>query len=130
MKFRALLFLIFSLLISGSAFAQSKITFNVDMRSELEDSVFVPSRGDVLEIKGDFYPLNNPRGLVMVDDEPIDSVYSITVNFSSRYRNKSLTYNYFMTVNGQTRTEVLPRSLQLQGREIDLTPLYFNAFSW
>lgn len=108
--------------------AQS-VTFNVNLKPQLEDSSFVPGR-DELKIVGDLYPLNTPTPYILIDEEPIDSVYSITVRFSSRFRNQTLTYNFEMISNYVRLTEVLPRNLQLQGREVDLDALYFNAFAW
>jgi hypothetical protein len=93
------------------------------------DSVFIPGR-DQLKIVGDLNPINRLTPYYLVDEEPIDSIYTITIRFSSRFRNQILTYNYEMISNGIKYTEVLPRSLQLQGREVELDALYFNAFAW
>jgi len=114
---------------SSSVFAQTSITFNVNLKPQLEDSTFVPGR-DQLKIVGDLYPINTPNPYYLVDAEPIDSVYSITIRFSSRFRGQTLTYNFEMMSNFVRMTEVMPRGVQLQGREVELDALYFNAFAW
>lgn len=125
---RVLFVTLFLIAFTIVAEAQS-VTFNVNLKPQLEDSSFVPGR-DELKIVGDLYPLNTPTPYILIDEEPIDSVYSITVRFSSRFRNQTLTYNFEMISNYVRLTEVLPRNLQLQGREVDLDAMYFNAFAW
>jgi len=112
-----------------SVVAQSSITFNVNLKPQLEDSTFLPGI-DQIKIIGDLYPLNTPNPYYLIDEEPVDSIYSITVRFSSRFRNDMLTYNFEMMANYIRLTEVMPRSIQLQGRDVELDPLYFNAFAW
>ena len=126
---RLLLALVFVVGINVAGFAQSTITFNVNLKPQLEDSTFVPGR-DQLKIVGDLYPINTPNPYYLFDEEPIDSVYSITVRFSSRFRNQMLNYNFEMMTNYIRNVEVLPRSIQLQSREVELDPIYFNAFAW
>ena len=109
--------------------AQTSITFNVNLKPQLEDSTFIPGR-DQIKITGDLYPINTPNPYYLIDEEPIDSVYSITIRFSSRFRNQMLNYNFEMMANYIREVEVLPRSIQLQSREVDLDPIYFNAFAW
>lgn len=101
----------------------------MNLKPQLEDSSFIPGR-DNLKIVGDLYPIITPNPYYLVDEEPIDSIYSITIRFSSRFRNQMLTYNFEMMANYIRTVEVLPRSIQLQSREVELDPLYFNAFAW
>ncbi len=115
--------------INSAAIAQNTITFNVNLQPQLADSTFIPGR-DQLRIVGDLYPINTPNPYYLIDEEPIDSIYTITIRFSSRFRNQTLTYNFEMMANYIRTVEVLPRSIQLQGREVELDPLYFNAFAW
>ncbi|MBO6537215.1 MAG: hypothetical protein JJ966_13415 [Balneolaceae bacterium] len=130
---RTLSYLVFfiTLFISTPGYlqAQTSITFSVNLKPQLEDSTFIPGR-DQIKIVGDLYPINTPNPYYLVDEAPRDSIYSITVRFSSRFRNQMLNYNFEMTSNYVRLTEVLPRSIQLQGREIELDPFYFNAFAW
>lgn len=131
MKFKFLLTSLFlvSVLTSGSVIAQSSVTFNVNLKPQLEDSSFVPGR-DMLEIIGDIRPLSMLRTFRLTDTEPVDSVYSVTLNFSTRFNRQMLTYNFIMTANSVKLTEVLERNLTLQNREVSLDALYFNAFAW
>lgn len=131
MKFKFLLTSLFliSIFTSGSLIAQSSVTFNVNLKPQLEDSTFVPGR-DKLEIIGDIRPLSMLRAFQLTDTEPIDSVYSVTLNFSTRFNRQTLTYNFIMTANDVKLTEVLERNLTLQNREVSLDALYFNAFAW
>lgn len=131
MKFKFLLTSLFlvSILTSSSIIAQSSVTFNVNLKPQLEDSSFVPGR-DMLEIIGDIRPLSMLRTFRLTDTEPVDSVYSVTLNFSTRFNRQMLTYNFIMTANSVKLTEVLERNLTLQNREVSLDALYFNAFAW
>lgn len=131
MKFKFLLTSLFliSILTSDSLIAQSSVTFNVNLKPQLEDSTFVPGR-DKLEIIGDIRPLSMLRAFQLTDTEPVDSVYSVTLNFSTRFNRQTLTYNFIMTANDVKLTEVLERNLTLQNREVSLDALYFNAFAW
>ncbi|MCG8374198.1 MAG: hypothetical protein MI700_11715 [Balneolales bacterium] len=130
MSFRKSLFSIALVLsISTYGYGQSEVTFAVNLKPQIEDSTFIPGR-DFVKIVGDLRPINTPTPFFLKDEEPIDSVYSITIRFSSRYRNQILTYNYELTSDSRKLNEVLPRSLQLQGREVSLDTLYFNAFPW
>lgn len=125
--------LLFIAVTSVNTFAQSEVTFNVNMLPQLRDSAFVPGR-DVLKIVGNIYPIDNNREYILEDLEPIDSVYSITINFSSRFRGNTLKYNFEMIINEErqprTLTEVMERTLLLRAADTSLDPLYFNAFAW
>lgn len=107
----------------------SEITFKVNLKPQLEDSVFIPGR-DNIKIVGNLHPINSPTSYYLVDEPPIDSIYSITIRFSPRFRNQVLTYNFVMTADYTRYTEVMPRKLQLLGNKVELDPLYFNAFAW
>lgn len=113
---------------SNSVFAQ-KVTFNVNLKPQLEDSTFIPGR-DQLKVVGSVQPINLATPYYLTDQEPIDSVYSVTINFSPRFRNQTVTYNFEMTVNYRKLTETLERELLLRQGEVSIDPLYFNAFAW
>ena len=116
--------------ISSLAYAQSsEITFNVNLKPQLEDSTFVPGR-DKLVLVGNLNPINGLTPYILSDATPKDSIYSIKVRFSPRFRNQILNFNFEMTTNGVKQTELMPRSVQLMGREVELDALYFNAFAW
>ena len=128
-KITSLLILILFLISSNIVGQTSKITFSVNIKPQLVDSVFIPGR-DQLKLVGDLYPINNSIPYYLIDEEPIDSVYSITIRFGSRFRNQLLNYNFEMMANYIKYTEVMPRTVQLQGRDVELYPIYFNAFAW
>ncbi|GAB5408498.1 MAG: hypothetical protein BalsKO_08630 [Balneolaceae bacterium] len=113
---------------SNTVFAQ-KVTFNVNLKPELEDSTFIPGR-DQIRIIGSVQPINLATPYYLTDQEPIDSVYSVTINFSPRLRNQTITYNFEMTLNYRKLSETLQRQLQIRQGEVSLDPLYFNAFAW
>lgn len=109
--------------------ARQSVTFNVNMKPQLEDSTFVPGR-DQLQLVGNVAPINSLRPFYLIDTEPIDSIYSVTINFSPRFRNQTITYNFEMTANYRKYTEVMERNLRLINNEVSLDALYFNAFAW
>ena len=117
------------LLTSAVLKAQTSITFNVNLKPQLEDSTFIPGR-DQIKIVGDLQPINSATPYYLIDESPKDSIYSVTIRFSSRFRVQMLNYNFELLSNYIRFTEVMPRSVQLQGREVELDPLYFNAFAW
>ncbi len=130
-QFKPLLFIFYiSMWCIFNAQAQStEITFNVNLKPQLEDSTFIPGR-DNIKIIGDLYPINTPNPYYLLDEEPIDSIYSITIRFSPRFRNNMLKYNFEMMINFIKEEEAMPRAIQLQNREVNLDPIYFNAFAW
>ncbi len=123
------LVLLVVLVFATDAFARQEVTFNVNLKPQLEDSIFVPGR-DQLKLVGSLQPINTARPYFLTDTEPIDSVYSVTINFPSRFRNQTLVYNFEMTVNYRKLTEDLERQLLLRQGEVELDALYFNAFAW
>lgn len=125
-----LLFLVAFLLVGSSTIeARQQVTFNVNLKPQLEDSIFIPGR-DQLQLVGNLQPINTARPYFLTDTEPIDSVYSVTINFPGRFRNQTLVYNFEMTVNYIKQTESLERRLLLRTGEVELDALYFNAFAW
>lgn len=115
--------------LQSSLWARQSVTFNVNMKPQLEDSSFVPGR-DQLRLVGNVSPINTARPYFLTDTAPKDSIFSVTINFSSQYRNKSIVYNFEMTANYRTYKENLKRNLLIQFDEVSLDPLYFNAFAW
>ena len=110
--------------------AQStEVTFNLNLKPQLEDSTFIPGR-DLLMVVGDLYPLKGVNPFYLTDTPPVDSVYSITVRFPSRTKNQSLIFNFEMLLDQRKQKEMMPRSVLLSGGELKLDPLYFNSFAW
>lgn len=116
------------LLISDNVLSQAKITFNINLKPQLEDSVFIPGR-DQVYLSGNTYPLRSTRPLVMKDTEPVDSVYTVEVNFNSNELNTLLEYNFVLVVNSIRMQEDLPRNVEIRGTET-LDAMYFNTFAW
>ncbi|MFV1884475.1 MAG: hypothetical protein ACMZ7B_08310 [Balneola sp.] len=127
--FTLLLLGVFSLFGSSTIEARQQVTFNVNLKPQLEDSIFVPGR-DQLQLVGNLQPINTARPYFLTDTEPIDSVYSVTITFPGRFRNQTLIYNFEMTVNYIKQKESLERRLLLRTGEVELDALYFNAFAW
>lgn len=126
------LFLIFVcsllLFLSDNLSAQAKITFNLNLKPQLEDSVFIPGRDQVF-LSGKTFPLRTTRPLAMIDKEPIDSVYTVEVSFNRSELNTMLEYNFILRLNSKNLTEDVPRKLEIRGNET-LDALYFNSFAW
>ncbi len=113
---------------SVTAFAQTKVTFNINLKPMLLDSTFIPGQ-EFLEVKGDLRPFTRTTTFQMTDETPIDSVYSVTIEFPSRYNGQILTYNYVIkSLTKKERNEFLPRTLDLKGKEIVDPPYYFDSF--
>lgn len=115
-------------LISVKVSAQTTVTFNLNLKPQLEDSVFIPNR-DKVYLVGSTYPLRLNRPLMMRDEEPIDSIYTIDVMFNRDQLNKLVEYNFMLNVNSNQLKEDIPRRLEIRGNEI-LDALYFNSFAW
>lgn len=116
------------LLISENVLAQAKITFNINLKPQLEDSVFVPGR-DQVYLVGSTYPLRMIRPLAMKDDAPIDSTYTVEVKFNRDQMSKMVEYNFILRINSNQLKEDRTRSLNIRGDE-RLDALYFNSFAW
>ena len=127
MKQIVLLFIGF-IALSTTSFAQTKVTFNLNLKPMLLDSTFIPGQ-EFLEIKGDFSPFTRTTRFQMTDEAPLDSVYSVTLDFPRRYNGQTLTYNYVIrSLIARERNEFLPRTLDLKGKEIVDPPYYFDSF--
>jgi hypothetical protein len=113
----------------SSAYAQSSVTFQVNLKPQMEDSVFVPGRGDVAKISGDIYPLKN-GGVILKDESPKDSVYVAEVKFSRAYLGKKLNYNFLIETETQTIKESMPRALGIRSGDLTLDAFYFDSFAW
>lgn len=123
---RCLLILLFSV-INGYALAQATVTFNVDMKGLLADSLFVPGE-DQLKLTGDIFPLGRGRDMLLKDTAPEDSIYSVEVSFFSRDAGDMLIYNYLIIRPESTEREIQPRQLLIPSGNTELTPIPFNAF--
>lgn len=126
------LFFVIIFLIGGGglSFGQTTVTFNVNLKPQLKDSIFVPERGDLLEIAGDILPLGMNKKMQLKDLEPVDSVFTIKITFPYRNQGRQLSYYFVLTTENETQKEDMPHIIRLSGRNIETDPLYFNAYAW
>jgi len=116
-------------LFSISVTAQTKVSFNLDMKQPLKDSLFIPIKNKV-KLVGNIPPLNGSRIVYLYDTEPIDSVYTVEIDFPRRYEGQILDYNFVVQLQNENRTENGARTLKLFGKEIILPAMQFGAFAW
>jgi len=110
--------------------AQTTVTFNINLKPQLEDSVFVPGRGDYVEVTGNQYPLGGNRTVRLRDREPVDSVFTAEVRFPSNVQGNTLQYNFILETSDKTWEEQMYRQLNLRGGKIMLDALYFDSYAW
>jgi hypothetical protein len=123
------LFIIIFLSISGIAVGQSQITFQVDFKQQMKDSVFVPSQHSVV-VTGNQLPFTSLNSFRMQDTEPVDSVYSAQVRFPSSEIGKTLKFNFeIKRPKKENLTERQPRLLRIEEGSNTLRPDYFNSFA-
>lgn len=116
-------------ILSLTVSAQTKVTFNLNMKQALQDSIFIPPANKI-KLVGDIQPLNGFRTIYLYDTEPIDSVYSVEIDFPWRYEGQTLTYNFVIELQNKTLEEQGTRAIKLNGKEIELPPIQFGAFAW
>ncbi|MEQ8525859.1 hypothetical protein [Gracilimonas sp.] len=127
---KKLLFVTATLILTSTiaVYAQHKVTFQINLKPMLEDSTFIPGQ-DYVQVTGSFSPIST-RPVRLYDTNPVDSIYTAEVRFSSRYSNQELQYNFEIVSPDSKKKERLPRKVSLRSREIELQPLYFDAFAW
>lgn len=122
------------LLLTQSCYAQAKIYFSIDLKQQMKDSVFVPSKYSSVVVTGNQYPFTSTNSFELKDEAPVDSVYSAEVDFPSSSTGKTLKYNFkIIRPKRGNLTERRPRLLQIdktgsRGRMLPVA--YFNRFSW
>lgn len=128
--------IIFQLLLIGICYnfsvsplqAQSTITFQVNLKPQLKDSVFIPGR-DAVTLTGNIYPITNGE-ITLKDEAPRDSIYTVEVKFPGSYTGKKLEYNFVLETEQQTIKESMPRQLGIRSGTFTLDALYFDSFAW
>jgi hypothetical protein len=123
------LYLLLFFMLPLAGVAQTKVTFNVNLTQMMEDSTYVPGR-DIVRVSGNLYPLGTGRFAEMKATSENDSVFTTKVNFSRRYNNQQLHYNFEIVTPKQVYKERAPRSITLTGKEAELPAIYFNAYAW
>ncbi len=109
--------------------AQVKVTFNLDLRAQIEDGSFIPGR-DRAEVMGDIYPLTRSRNYQLRDLSPSDSVYSVEITFGRRFLNSELNYNYIIKkyTGGEIRESELRQIRFVRGNLI-IAPQLFDGYT-
>lgn len=119
---------IFATAFAGQSTAQATLTFQVNLKPQLEDSVFIPGR-DLIKLTGNMYPLSG-QGLTLNDSAPKDSIYTTEVKLPKSSVGKKLTYNFVLNVDEKTIKESMPRSIKIRSGDFTLDALYFDSFAW
>jgi len=124
-------FFVLLVLFTSATFAKAQVsvTFKVNLKPQLEDSIYVPGR-DQIYLKGNIFPLTNSKKIFMKDGTPADSVFEAMVEFPATASGKKLQYNYFIFTPDRLLKEHLPRHLQLKEGQTELDALYFDSFAW
>ncbi|MGN8225356.1 hypothetical protein [Gracilimonas sp. BCB1] len=121
--------LVLSISAFASASAQTTVTFNLDMKKALQDSLFIPSTDKVILV-GDVRPLNGIDDIYLRDEEPIDSIFTAEVRFKRFLDGDQVSYNFVLDTQSKKYEEPRPRSLRLSGNEMILPPIQFGATAW
>jgi hypothetical protein len=109
--------------------AQVTVTFNLDLRMQIEDGSFVPGR-DRAEVMGDIYPLTRSRNYQLRDLSPFDSVYTVEITFARRFMNNDLNYNYIIKkFNGGEIRESELRQIRFVTSNQIIAPQLFDGYT-
>ena len=118
-----------TLLNSAYAYAQSDVTFQVDITDLLDNSEFNPDE-DKVELIGNKHPLSALRPLEMKQDEDKPTFFKLTVSFPMSMENSRLEYQFRALIDNRYRNEDIPRSLRISADDTTLDALYFNSYAW
>lgn len=115
--------------LSESTLAQSRVIFQVNLKQQMKDSVFVPSEHSIV-ITGNQTPFSKTRTIKMQDKAPIDSIFTAEVSFPYSSMDKTLEYNYVIKRKNGDLEEFRPRLLPLKrsARRI-LNVTFFNDYA-
>lgn len=122
-------FIVFFLVLASSASGQISVTFKLNLKPQMKDSVYVPGR-DQVYLKGNVFPLTDTKKVYLTDVAPKDSIFQTTVDFPPNASHQKLKYNYFIQTPIKLMDEQLPRYLRLRKKDVKLDALYFNSFAW
>jgi hypothetical protein len=128
---KAILLFAFVFSFSALSYAQTNVTFNLDMKYALENGLFNDFTNN-LYLKGNISPLGENFGsfIEMTDTAPVDSIYSVVVEFPAIYDNELLEYNFVIKRLLSTENEDKKRELTLSGDTEDLPAIKFNSYDW
>ena len=131
-NYAVLLFLLFFCqggLTQSELMAQINVTFNLDLRMQIEDGSFIPGR-DRAELMGDIYPLTRSRNYLLRDLSPFDSVYTVEITFGRRFMNQDLNYNYIIKkFNGSEIRESELRQIRFVTSNQIIAPQLFDGYT-
>lgn len=114
---------------SDQLFAQSDVTFQVDIMHLIDGHEFDPEE-DRVELIGNRHPLSATRALKMERDEEEPTLFKLTVTFPMSMENSQLEYQFRAMINNRYRNEDIPRSLRITSDDQTLDSLYFNSYAW
>jgi hypothetical protein len=120
---------LFLLLATDPALSQSKVTFQVNISSELEQGLFDPEEHHV-ELSGTVYPLSLNRYITLEPSEDDHNLYSAEVIFPIDTVNKDVNYMFRLNLGNRFLSEDLPRSIRISEHDTKLDALYFNSYAW
>ena len=128
---KAILLLAFVFSFTALSHAQTSVTFNIDMKYALENGLFNDFTNDLF-LKGNISPLSTSSAgyLEMTDTAPVDSIYSVVVEFPAIYDGDLLEYNFVIKRLLSTENEERKRELTLSGEAEDLPAIKFNSYDW
>lgn len=111
--------------------AQTKVTFQIDMKYAIQNGIFNDFTSDIM-IKGDKSPLGTGvlQYVKLEDSAPIDSIYTAVIEFPSTYNDKVLKYNFVIKKLLTSEQEDRTREITLSGGEMELPAIMFNAYDW
>ena len=112
-----------------AVFSQTSLTFNLNLQPQLEDSIFIPGKDKAL-VTGNILPFQREKTFELIDEQPIDSIYTVKIDFSGIHNGKNLIFNYLLQTEQGVIRESRPRTIQLRKGETNLDALYFDAFAF
>lgn len=118
------------LLLSQTAYSQSKITFAINLGEQIKSGEFSPSNNSVY-LTGNQLPFSSTNKIKLNQSPEADSIFVATVEFPQSVVGKTLKYNFVLEINGEQHTEDRSRVLNISDqdgvRRLDLA--YFNSFA-
>ncbi|MEO9887858.1 MAG: hypothetical protein ABJR05_05565 [Balneola sp.] len=128
---KAILLFAFAFSFSALSYAQTNVTFNIDMKYALQNGLFNEFTNNIY-IKGNISPLSESSAgyIEMTDTAPVDSIYSVVVEFPAIYDGELLEYNFVIKRLLSTEHEERKREITLSGEVEDLPDIKFNSFDW
>ncbi|REL24801.1 hypothetical protein DYD21_16705 [Rhodohalobacter sp. SW132] len=113
----------------GSLYAQSEITFQVDITHLLDGSEFDENR-DRVELIGNRSPLSAIQPQQMKPDENNPNLFKVSVTFPGSLSGNTLEYQFRVMLNNRYRNEDIPRSTRIPSGNQTLDSIYFNSYAW